>query len=397
MKLIDTYALSAGAKIDKPFIFEQFFPLPFEKYITLQAQTKFDSKDYSYWQDVINVLYPYLEKNGIKIIQVGGAGELQYQYVVDLRGRTEVSQLAYIIKGSLLHLGSDSFCTHLADHYNVPFVGLYSVSQSSISGPQFDKKENQVCIDAYLRTRNGKPSYSDKESPKCVDLVMPEEIVNHALAILKIDAKAPFETIFMGDRYSAKIIREFIPKQAIQIHNPEVPIEIRMDIEFNEEVLAQQLSTAKAIVITNKRINKALLAQFRPNISALVYVIDESDEPQFIKDIQDLGLNIILLSRLEPEQINNKKINYYEHGKINQFKIETPEVIEKIKSNINSLYYRSNKLVAESNKLFMSNAARITQEEMANDFTYHKVTDIPEFWQDLQFMTIVKRTETPTV
>src|SRR5438046_2819188 len=166
MRLVDTYALSAGAKIDKPYVFEQYFPLPFEKYITLQAQTKYDSKDYSYWQDVVNLLYPVLEKHGIKIIQVGGPNERTYQYTVDLRGRTELNQLAYVIKGSKLHMGSDSLCVHLASHYDIPIVGLYSVSQSSISGPQFGTKEKQICFEAYLRTRTGKPFYSDKENPK---------------------------------------------------------------------------------------------------------------------------------------------------------------------------------------------------------------------------------------
>src|SRR5438045_3583871 len=177
----------------------------------------------------------------------------------------------------------------------------------------------------------------------------------------------------------------------MQIQNPEIPIEIRMDIHFDENILAQQLSVGRGIIVTNKRISKTLLQQFRPNIPALVYVITEEDEPQFIQDIRDLGINIVLLTHLPPEIAIPKRINYYEVGKINQYKYEPKEVVDTLKKDIENLYFKSNKLVADGGKLYMSNVSRLAGDEYTDDFTFYKAVDSPEFWQELQFMTLVKK------
>ena len=389
MRLIDSYAIFSGSKIDKPYVFENFFPLTFDRYITFNAQTKFESKNYSYYQSVINTLFPILDKLGIKIVQVGGANEMLYQYVVDLRGKTDFGQLAYVMKGSSLHIGGDSLCVHLAAHYDVPLIGLYSVSQSAVSGPQFGTKEKQVCIDAYLRTKEKKPSYSDNEQPKCINLIMPEEISDAAFKLLKIDSKTPFKTVFIGSMFSAKMVREFIPIKAFPVNSPEIPIEIRMDIHFDENVLAQQLSMCRGLVITNKRINKDLLKQFKGNINALVYIVEENDEPAFIDDIRELGLTIVLLSYLSSDEIQKKKINYYKHGKINS---PPPENITfDIKNNIESLYFRTNKLVSSDGKTYNGNVCRIADKELTSDFEYYKAKDCLEFWRELPFSIIVQK------
>ncbi len=391
MRLLDTYALATGSTIDKPFIFESYFPLPFEKYVTFQAQTKYGSKDYDYWQDVITMVYPILEQRGIKIVQVGVPSEFQYQYAIDLRGRTDMNQLAYIIKNATLHIGSDSFGKHLAAGYDVPLVALYSVSQSTVSGPHFGSKDKQIVFDAYLRTKTGKPSYASQEHPKCINLIKPEEIANAIFKLLNIETRVPFETVTMGDKYCQKIIRELIPNQVINVENPNNPVEIRMDVDFNEQVLAQQLSLCKSVVVTDKPINKDILAHFKPNILALVYEIKEQNDPTFLDQIKHLGISTILITYLPPEKIQENKIKYYEHGGINSIPQPSEEQVSNLKKDINSLYFRSNKIVCSKGKLFMGNAARIADMEITSDFEYQKVPDLPEFWQELSFMTVVKK------
>jgi hypothetical protein len=391
MRLLDTYALATGSKIKKPFIFENFFPLVIERYITFQAQTKFDSKDYNYWQSVINILLPTLEKNNIKIVQIGGANENLYKYALDLRSRTDIHQLAYVIKNAMLHLGPDSLGTHIASSYDIPIVSLYSVNQSSVSGPHFGSKEKQIVFDAYLRSQTGKPSYSAQENPKCINLIKPEEIANAVFKLLNIDFKTPFETVYIGEKFGNKIFRELIPFNTIQFDNPQIPIEIRMDIEFNEQVLAEQLSRTKGIVITNKRINKSIFQQLKANVSAIVYEITENDEPKFIEDIKDLGIPILLISSLPAEKIQEKKINYYQLSKINEIVPEKEELINNLKKDIDKLYFQSNKMVFAVDKVYMGNASRIAKEEIINDFNYNKVIDSPDFWKELQFCQIAKK------
>ena len=392
MHILDSYSLSSGSKISKPFIFEQFFPLPCEKYITFQAQSKYEGKDYNLFQDVINILFPILERNGIKIVQIGIPNEQPHKYCIDLRGKTDFGQLAYIIRNSLLHLGPDSLGIHIASSYDIPLVGLYSVSPSSVSGPYWGTKEKQVCFDAYQRVGNGKPSYSDKEHPKSINTIKPEEIAQSVLNLLNIKQTIDFTTIFVGEQYNSKVFRELIPKSPIQLTNPEIPIEIRMDLNFDENFLAQQLNLCRAIIFTNKPINLDILQKFKPNIFAVTYIVEnDNDNPEFCKQVRNLGVQVSLYSFLSQEEIDKKKIFYYEIDRINQAYIPSSETKQLITQSIDSLYFRSNKLVFEENKVFMGHTARDKGEEGLNDFTYQKLVISPELWKELPFMMIVKK------
>ena len=67
MHLIETYALNCGLKIDKPSIYEKYCPIPFDDYISFQPCSKYDSKSYDLWQEVINQLVPILQEKKIII------------------------------------------------------------------------------------------------------------------------------------------------------------------------------------------------------------------------------------------------------------------------------------------------------------------------------------------
>ena len=391
MHLLNTYATSTGSKIEKPFIYTSFFPVPDEKYITFQAQTKSEAKDYSFWQDVINMIFPVVSKYGIKIIQVGGDKEKPYQYAVDFRGKTNINQLAYVIQHSCLHIGSDSLCVHLASGFDIPLVALYSTSPKTVSGPIFNKSEKQIIFESYLRMGNQKSSFSNQENPKSVNLIRPEEIANAVFKQMGLEFELPLETIYVGEKYGYDKIRDFIPNNVVQLFNPEIPVEIRMDIEFNENILAQQLSIGKGIIITDKPINLNLLKQFKPNIPTLIYEVKENDNPEFIVAVKKIGIPSAVITYLPVEKLESKKIHYYEHGKINVIKNESQEAIDILKKDIDNLYYRSNKIILSNNKFYLSNAARAKDIDVKSDFDYQKVIDAPEFWQELNYMHIVKK------
>lgn len=138
--LIEAYARQCNVKIDKPFILSKFFPLPFdEDYITFSSQGAMSGKNYLYFQDVINLILPVLEKNNMKIIQMGDGKEEKYNNVFDLLGVTTVQQSASLLESSRcrLHFGVDSFLIHLANGLGKKVVGIYSVSPPSVCGPFF--------------------------------------------------------------------------------------------------------------------------------------------------------------------------------------------------------------------------------------------------------------------
>lgn len=392
MRLLDTYAISCGAKINQPYILDSYFPLPFDKFITFQAQSKFESKDYDYWQDVINIITPILLNNDIKILQVGIPKEFPYQRVIDLRGQTSIHQLAYLIKRSKLHFGPDSFGIHLASAYDIPIVGLYSATSVEVAGPHFGSVEKQALFSGYQRLGNGKPSYQAQEKQKSINTLKPEEIANAILKLLNINFRIPFNTVFVGERYSPRVIREIIPNSPMILPNPEAPVEIRADLYQDDSLLPYFFSNFKmCVVITNRRINLNLLKNFKQSIASIVYKIEENDDPKFIEEIVSLGIPIILISELPKEILSKKKIKYYEYGKINPTIQPNQEIIEKLKLDIDNLYYRSIKLIASNGKMYSSHAHLDGEIEMQNDHEYVKVIDTPKFWNDLDFYTIVKK------
>jgi hypothetical protein len=394
MRLLDTYAVNCGAKIEKPFIFEHFFPLPSSKYITFQAESKYESKDYSFWQDVLDIIVPVLKTQGIEVVQCGLAKETGYQRIQDLRGKTTIHQLAYVIKNSMLHVGPDSLGVHIASSYDIPIVGLYSISYSSIVGPHFGTKSKQILFDAYTRVGNKKPSYAPQEPVKSINKIKPEEIANAIFKLLSINVVTPFETVHIGQRYGYKIVRELIPNNNLALQDNQNPIELRVDKFYDPQILANQLSyLQKAVVVTDKPIDLKLLRHFKSHIPMLVYKITENDSPKFVADALGLGIQMLLISTLEAPVVEKKRIHYYEYGKINILAKPNEETVESLRKDLNKLYYRTGKIIHSDGKVFGSHAALEAGIELQNDYEYNRVIDSPSFWEDLDFFAIVKKND----
>ncbi len=98
MHFLERYALSSGLKIDKPFIYEKFFPVPLEKYITLHPHSQYNSKNYDFWPEVLNLIVPVLEKEKISIVQIGTDQDVQLDGTYRVSGQTTINQVAYIVK-----------------------------------------------------------------------------------------------------------------------------------------------------------------------------------------------------------------------------------------------------------------------------------------------------------
>jgi hypothetical protein len=394
MHLLEQYSLSTASKIDKPYIYETFFPLPIEKYITFQAQSKFESKDYSYWQDVINIISPFLEKNNIKIIQFGKNEEKSYENVIDLKGKTSFNQLAFLMKNSLLHFGPDSLGVHIASMYDIPIVSLYSIIQSSVAGPYFGNKSKHILFDAYKRIGNGKPSYSHQENPKCINLIKPEEIADAIFKLLNIDFQTVFETVFTGQKYTGSSIQESLPNHKNIIFNPENLVEVRADLGFDEQSLINQLAQyKKCVLVLDKPINLNILNQFKQNILTIAFKITNQDNKEFLIKLRESGIKFVLISDLTQEEINKLKINYYQFANVDKIEKPSQEKIDELKKNINSLFYRSAKITASNDKFYYSLAAAEADIPMKNHFEYQKVLDTTSFWDNLDFFTIVKLKE----
>lgn len=100
---------------------------------TTSGQGQWMGRKYDGYQEVLDnlkQLYPDL-----KVVQVGGADEFELKVDLDLRGKTNFQQLAFVLEKSMLHLSPDTFTAHLCGALGTPFVSLYSCSSPHFTRP----------------------------------------------------------------------------------------------------------------------------------------------------------------------------------------------------------------------------------------------------------------------
>ena len=380
MHLVETYSLSTGSKIKKPFIHKKFFPLPFEKYITIQNSSGMQGKCYDYFQEVINFVHEDLEKAGYKIIQIGTKEDRALNNVVNLQGQTNINQTAFILENSKLHIGNDSFAIHMCSAFDVPLIGLYSVSSPEIAGP-FWKNKNQIC----LTPKNWKPSFNPNESPKKINEIKIESIIESIKLLLNINFSQNIETLFIGQRYG-QILLESIPSIILQNNIfSEIPLNIRFDyIEQIEEkdyiCTLNNLNIRKCTIITDKALEIEKLAQLKDKIINLFYDITFNNiDFDFINKVKLLGIKIDFIfnkSKNKDESIlNNKKLELVEHQEIIHIVEDTQKPTEKIKE---SAFYKSKKIIFGNNNAYLSKAAYLENKPINLDKLdmVQKISDI---------------------
>lgn len=338
------------------------------------------------------MIEPILSKFDIKIVQIGIGKEFAFQRIINLLGQTNMHQLAYVMKRSLLHLGPDSFGVHLASSYDIPIVAAYSISMPEVAGPCFGSPERQTVFKGYKRVGNKKPSFSPQENPKSINTIKPEEMANAVFKLLKIDFSVPFETIYLGPRYSHQVIREILPNSPHVMPFPHMPIEIRWDLADDEKALIHHLNYWQKIsLITDRPVKLELLRQYKTRLTYVAYHVRENDNPEFARQVTELGIPLILVSRLLPEALQIKKINYYDFATINPLSEPDAKIIAEVQANPEKMFYHSCKITSSNGQLFNSHSDMENNIPMLNDFEYHRVVDRPSFWQDLDFCTIVKK------
>jgi hypothetical protein len=346
MHLIERYATACGVKIDKPYIYDTFFPINVEKYISFQPFSKYPSKNYDYWDEVIATILPYLKQNNITLVHIGAKNDKPINNTLNLCGKTTIPQAAYVIKNSIMHIGADSFAAHIASGYGKKIVALYSNNNINNVKPYWTKPEDMILLNPKI---NKKPQYSVDEAPKSINSIKPETIAEGILKLLNIPYGNLPQTIHIGNEYINKTL-EIIPDKPI---NPAQigldTVVIRMDYVFNEQVLELFLQQKKCIILTNKPINEELLKKYRQNIPQLIYFIEKDNDVSFVKTLKRNTINAGFISYLSEEELNQFKLDYMDYGLI----IKRNYPTDKIEAN-NNTYYKSSRILISSEGQFNS-------------------------------------------
>lgn len=376
MHLVEAYATSSGLKINKPYIYTNFFPITSSKYICFHPFSKFPAKNYDYWQEVINIIYPYLKEKNIDIIQIGTKNDKRIDKCIHISGQTNINQAAYIVQNCILHLGADSFASHIASGFEKKIVAIYSNNNIENVKPYWSRKEDVALISP---KSNRKPCQCADENPKFINKIKPEEIAKEVLNLLDIKHNELPETVYIGPDYTSKTL-EVIPDGELNISNLNLDnIIIRMDYVFNEKNLEILVRQKKSIIITNKPINLEILKSMKNNILQVVYEIKNDNDYNFIINLKKLSINYAMISYLKDSDLNDFKINYMDYGLIHQKKY--PEKIN-FNYNLNELKYMSSRILLSSEGQFCSKYHWLNKTE--------NIIDDKEYWKELDSFFIYK-------
>jgi hypothetical protein len=389
--LIETYARSTGLKIDKPWIKEDFFPLPFTKYITLSAGSGQGAKNYDFYHEVLQFLSPILLKYGIQVVLLGSKDDPIIQGTFDMRGRTSISQSYYILKRALVHLGNDSWAAHAAGWSGVPLVALYGSTDSNIHGPYWKGETRLISSHRFGR----KPSFSAHESPKTINLIRPEVVVNSVLELLNVPERFNQTSLYIGPYYSNTVL-EWIPNCAIDAnYNPDVPLTARMDLHHDEQQLLNVLQSGRKVnIVTKEPINIQILDSFKNSIMTYNHEISENCPPQYIKRIKIIIPKSIFFSRLKLEdELSALRFKFFDICNIEQaidrkkedFLRESKEYINNtvdIEYNFDKMLFRTNKYVLSNSKIYFSNA-HAERDIVVGAQGSNSVIDNDVFWKEL--------------
>lgn len=383
MHILNSYALNSASKIDKPFILEKYFPLTVDKYITLQPYSK-GAKTYDWMKEVISLIFPVLQEAGITIVQVGGPNEAGLDGCYQTQGQTNINQLAYIIKGGLLHAGVDSIGCHLAGGYNKKIVGLYSNNYINCVRPYWGKAEDQILLEPE-RKDGEKPSFSLEENPKSINTIKPEKIAAAICDLLGLEYEFPYKTVSFGNLYNYPKLVEMTPNTAINISNMGIDsIIVRMDFLFNEAVLANQMQICPVSIVTNRPINLDLLTQFKPRIKQLIYIVDENHNLKFAEAIHKSGINFALMSHLSNEELNKIKFDYMELGLIHRKDLQIFDASKKY-------FYKTNKYTLGRQKIYASHADYVADRPVLNlNSDFLPILDNELFRRELEYFYLTE-------
>lgn len=369
-------------KIDKPYVYENFTAVPFEKFIS------FNRINYPYFPEVIALIKPELNKRGISILQIR-ANQNAIENDVAVFDNLRFGQLAYLIKHSMLHFGEDDFVFDLCGYYDIPRVILFSNTYPNNSKPYWGSQEKQ----RVLSTTGpwGKPSLNSEASQNFVRFISPEKIAAAIMGLLHIDWSPQYETVYPGALYRPfhDVVELVAHKNAkINVNGPVTSISVRMDYLFDEQFLASVLQKSRCSIITDKPININLLNAFRSNIQEIHYVVDESSSLEFAQELARINIQHSVASYNNSTKLKEK---FFETCVIHQ--IPTPKLIEKkeLKNGLAGLMYKSTKRVFSKDAEFKSRCDELNDKSsLATEFSPCPEVENVNFMRELEFFFIVK-------
>jgi len=386
MHLVEQYSLAMGARIDKPFIETNYYPLPFNKYIVVENGADIKSRIYGMWPDIILEIKPYLDEHEIAIVQIGHKDSEEIPAAFDLRGRTTTTQQAFLLKNAMLHCSTNDFLLDIASSFNVPVVAMYGNTFAEVARPYWGDRSKHVILESH---RNGrKPSFLAEENPRTINFINPEEVAYSVLKLLDIQVKNKIETKFIGDLYTTHILEavpDFSPPQSF---NPGIIINLRMDYKFDLQHMVNWGSNRKINIFTNKVIDLNYLNAIKSNIVGIQQEVCTDLNTKYLGILNNLQIKCELFTKNE-RALGKLRMKYFDY-KVSLKKEKTlKDIKDKAFDISDNLHYKSNKLLFSNGKKYLNKYDYFVGRDYTGDD--HAAIDDPRFWEDQDHLRIYEK------
>lgn len=383
MNKLEKYALHSALKPQDAQLNECFFPVKEDKYITYNINTNSTSKFYFHWQEVVNLIQPYLQKQGVSILKIGNPNTPQVLGTINYSGKS-FNQNNYILKKSLLHFNAFDYFSYICDQMSKPNVSLFSSFPSA--SYNFKDYSNKIFIDSPKGDKN--PSLIENETPKTIDLISPTQVAYGILKLLNIDNDLNnYNCIHFGESAHLKMIEVIPDFQCDPTFYPGAVINVRADLCEDQEFVASFLSSKRQVgLITKKSFGADFLHRYRSFLNKVIIYIDDRIDQDFILNLKKFNIKYQLVCINEKEIGRVRSENLDEE--IELWNPSTKKDLDISSDICNNLFFNTSKTMHSKSGIFSSKAHWIVNEQKES---MSKVIDAAGFWEDSDFYYIYEK------
>lgn len=377
MHELESFALSCGSKIDKPFIEQNYFPLVDKKFICISQASSTPSRSYSFFNDVLFHINPFLEKEGISIIQLGDAP--QQLFGVKSFPSLNVRQFAYLINKSLLYFGNYNLYTHIACYFDKPVVCPHNYDYLDTFKPYWSNENCSILMEKIAK----KPSFSAEENPKTIDAIKPEVIAKSILDKLNIKNNlSNINTIQYGNNYGNAIIDLVPGKYNPNNFNLAASLNLRLDKNFDLNFLLACSKLSNINVVTDKIIPLNYINSVSSAISSISFEINNSTTIDDVVHMSQFGKTLNLFTK-DKKNLNEIRLKFLEYN-IHEYQNFSRKDIDS--KDLKNLYFLSSRNVIIDGVIYNSYLSASKQKNV------DKVKSCQEFWEDFSYLRIYSKT-----
>jgi hypothetical protein len=383
MNLTEKMALDCGVKVSRPYLDRYFLPIKNDNYIIIDTRCKNANGEYDYFNDVLDLIKPYLKEANIDIFQI--AADKNIKLACDKCFITiNKKQENYLISKAKLLISNENYSLHIASVFNTKSIGLYSLFNPNNTRPVWNK-DSQIILESH---RDGNlPSYGrSNELPKTINFISPYAIAKNILDSLGIvNDLGRFELVHLGKSFNQKIV-EIVPDFISDANfMKERSINLRLDYisNLNSSVFNYWMTNRKVNIITNKDININMIAPYRNNILLMTIMLSENISEKFLKHCKSIGLKLKIFCDVKDklEGYRFKFLNWEVHQDF-----ENEGVLNKLDTLSQKSKFISSKILISKGKQFSCKANYFANKHLDN--SEESVILSKEFEQEIEFFKI---------